>query len=253
MPGVYGTELFRLLQTKKVWVMCGILWLYVVAQGIWIYQGIGKQQEIERGFWMQIVIRIFQKKETVVLISSGSGVIYAASCMEDFQSKFYKFYLARMHVEGYIKGKIIGNLVGVTAVICTAAAAGILVIYLLYAPMETGEIENQKILEAWQIIVNMFITYCGGCLVLSSMAMFFSLAVESVYIAYLTPFVAFFVIYIINQRFLHETYYLNPYNWFLMEDYLGKDKLLMWGMLFLIYHVWNWLFADRVMRRLYSE
>lgn len=253
MSGIYRTEFFRLLQTKKVWVICGILWLYFVVQALWIYQGAREQQGIARGFWMQAVISILQKKETVVFVSSMSGIIYAASCMEDFQSKFYKFYLARMDVESYMKGKIIGNLVGVTAVICVAAVLWILAIYLLYEPMETGKIENQRVIEAWQKIVNILITYCGGCLVLSSMAMFFSLTVESVYIAYLTPFVAFFVIYIINQRFLNEIYYLNPYNWFLIEDYLGKEKLRIWGMLFLIYSVWNWLFANRVMRRVCSE
>ena len=27
-----------------------------------------------------------------------------------------------------------------------------------------------------------------------------------------------------NQRFLKEIYYLNPYHWFLIEDYLSHEK-----------------------------
>lgn len=71
-------------------------------------------------------------------------------------------------------------------------------------------------------------TYCIGSMVLSSMSMYFSVAAESVYLAYLIPFVSFFVIYIMNQRFLKEIYYLNPYHWFLIEDYLSHEKLQMW-------------------------
>lgn len=111
----------------------------------------------------------------------------------------------------------------------------------------------EKELEAWQIIVNMLFTYCIGSMVLSSMAMYFSVAAESVYLAYLIPFVSFFVIHIMNQRFLKEIYYLNPYHWFLIEDYLSHEKLQMWGMLFLMYLGWNGLFADRVVRRLNGE
>ena len=84
--------------------------------------------------------------------------------------------------------------------------------------------------------VNVFFGGCGKC-----------------YLAYLIPFVSFFVIYIMNQRFLKEIYYLNPYHWFLIEDYLSHEKLQMWGMLFLMYLGWNGLFADRVVRRLNGE
>lgn len=158
-----------------------------------------------------------------------------------------------MDVGAYIRGKIFGNFIGVTGMILAAGMLGILGIYLLYSPAETGTIEWKKELEAWQIIVNMLFTYCIGSMVLSSMAMYFSVAAESVYLAYLIPFVSFFVIYIMNQRFLKEIYYLNPYHWFLIEDYLSHEKLQMWGMLFLMYLGWNGLFVDRVVRRLNGE
>lgn len=251
--GVYRAEVLRLIQSRRIWILCGILWLYLMIQGTEIYRELGADREIIRGFWQQTVIQILRKKETVVLVASVSGIVHAASCMEDFQSRFYKFYLARMDVGVYIRGKIFGNFIGVTGMILAAGMLGILGIYLLYSPAETGTIEWKKELEAWQIIVNMLFTYCIGSMVLSSMAMYFSVAAESVYLAYLIPFVSFFVIYIMNQRFLKEIYYLNPYHWFLIEDYLSHEKLQMWGMLFLMYLGWNGLFADRVVRRLNGE
>ena len=251
--GVYRAEALRLIQSRRIWILCGILWLYLMIQGTEIYREVGADREIISGFWQQTVIQILRKKETVVLVASVSGIAHAASCMEDFQSRFYKFYLARMDVGAYIRGKIFGNFIGVTGMILAAGMLGILGIYLLYSPAETGTIEWKKELEAWQIIVNMLFTYCIGSMVLSSMAMYFSVAAESVYLAYLIPFVSFFVIHIMNQRFLKEIYYLNPYHWFLIEDYLSHEKLQMWGMLFLMYLGWNGLFADRVVRRLNGE
>ena len=253
ISGVYRAEVLRLIQSRRIWILGVILWLYLIAQGTDIYREFGTDREIIRGIWQQTVIQILRKKETVVLAASVSGIVYAASCMEDFQSRFYKFYLARMDVGAYIRGKIFGNFIGVTGMILAAGILGILGIYLLYSPAETGTIEWKNELEAWQTIVNMLFTYCMGCLVLSSMAMFFSVAAESVYLAYLIPFVAFFVIYIMNQRFLKEIYYLNPYHWFLIEDYLSHEKLQMWGMLSLMYLGWSGLFADQVVRRLYGE
>ena len=51
--------------------------------------------------------------------------------------------------------------------ILAAGMLGILGIYLLYSPAETGTIEWKKELEAWQIIVNMLFTYCIGSMVLA--------------------------------------------------------------------------------------
>ena len=102
--GVYRAEALRLIQSRRIWILCGI-------QGTEIYREVGADREIIRGFWQQTVIQILRKKETVVLVASVSGIAHAASCMEDFQSRFYKFYLARMDVGAYIRGKIFGNFI----------------------------------------------------------------------------------------------------------------------------------------------
>ena len=145
--GVYRAEALRLIQSRRIWILCGILWLYLMIQGTEIYREVGADREIIRGFWQQTVIQILRKKETVVLVASVSGIAHAASCMEDFQSRFYKFYLARMDVGAYIRGKIFGNFIGVTGMILAAGMLGILGIYLLYSPAETGTIEWKKELE----------------------------------------------------------------------------------------------------------
>ncbi|MFR8143095.1 MAG: hypothetical protein ACLU8Z_05580 [Dorea sp.] len=139
--GVYRAEALRLIQSRRIWILCGILWLYLMIQGTEIYWEVGADREIIRGFWQQTVIQILRKRETVVLVASVSGIAHAASCMEDFQSRFYKFYLARMDVGAYIRGKIFGNFIGVTGMILAAGMLGILGIYLLYSPAETGTIE----------------------------------------------------------------------------------------------------------------
>ena len=86
MSGVYGAEVLRLIQSRRIWILCGILWLYLMIQGTEIYREVGADREIIRGFWQQTVIQILRKKETVVLVASVSGIAHAASCMEDFQS-----------------------------------------------------------------------------------------------------------------------------------------------------------------------
>lgn len=84
--------------------------------------------------------------------------------------------------------------------------------------------------------VNVFFGGCGKC------------------VSCISDSFCIFLCYIYYEsEILKEIYYLNPYHWFLIEDYLSHEKLQMWGMLFLMYLGWNGLFADRVVRRLNGE
>ena len=82
--GVYRAEALRLIQSRRIWILCGILWLYLMIQGTEIYREVGADREIIRGFWQQTVIQILRKKETVVLVASVSGIAHAASCMYEY-------------------------------------------------------------------------------------------------------------------------------------------------------------------------
>ena len=58
--GVYRAEALRLIQSRRIWILCGILWLYLMIQGTEIYREVGADREIIRGFWQQTVIQILR-------------------------------------------------------------------------------------------------------------------------------------------------------------------------------------------------
>lgn len=39
--GVYRAEALRLIQSRRIWILCGILWLYLMIQGTEIYWEVG--------------------------------------------------------------------------------------------------------------------------------------------------------------------------------------------------------------------
>ena len=108
--GVYRAEVLRLIQSRRIWILCGILWLYLMVQGTEIYRELGADREIIRGFWQQTVIQILRKKETVVLVASVSALCMQRHVWKIFRADFINFTWQEWMWEYISKERFLGIL-----------------------------------------------------------------------------------------------------------------------------------------------
>lgn len=143
---------------------------------------------------------------------------YTAAFVDDIKSGFYKLYLSRTTVGGYIAGKITAcALAGALAILLGILAAwGIEVLVFLpkeAAPVEyitsTGENVKNVASPLWEKLLLYGISAAFWSLV----GMLFATLTNSKYMAYASPFVIYYVLIILNERYFSSMYVVYPKEW----------------------------------------
>lgn len=140
----------------------------------------------------------------------------AAGYLEDIKSKFARFLLVRESFTGYLLG------IGVACWLCGGGAAvlGALGAWgaaaLVFTPLETVTEEVQVLVP--QIVGQLELLFlCGGLWAVVGMAL--STVMESKYIAYVSPFIVYYLLVILYERYLPDTFLLYPKHWLSSEGW----------------------------------
>lgn len=149
--------------------------------------------------------------DTVVsFIPVLAALPFSGAYLDDLKSKFARFLLMRSSFGNYVLSRILvcflfgGGLLFVGGILSWGIST------LLYMPMEI--LTNESVGSAdqlWQFLGLIFIV--GGFWAVVGLAM--STIMESKYIAYVSPFVIYYLLVILCERYLPELYILYPPNW----------------------------------------
>lgn len=172
---------------------------------------------------------------------------FAGSFVDDLKSKFARFFLIRSSYRTYIISRIIvGFLVGGLSILSGALIAwGVTAAVLIPIEQEIEGMEPVAIDGLIEVCFLLFVT--GGFWSVVGMAM--STLMESKYISYATPFVFYYLLVILYERYFSDLFIIYPKTW--------TDPTAWpfgcWGasiFLFEITLVFSFLFAFRARRRL---
>ena len=143
----------------------------------------------------------------------AAALPYTTGFIEDVKSGYIKEYLPRTTVNKYISGKLIA--VGLSGGL--VLAAGMIAAYALSAiiitPMEAAPAEDMAA-EPYlaQVISRAFLMFFSGAL-WSTAGLALSSASSSRYMAYASPFIIYYVLIILNERYFPSLYVLYPKEW----------------------------------------
>ncbi len=153
---------------------------------------------------------------------------YTVAFLEEYKSGFIMPYLMKCNKYEYIKGKIIGA--GMSGGL--TLAAGILVSYfiasLVYKPLE---IADPMSVSSINILVRKTLVFflCGW--LWASVGSLLANITLSKYMAYAAPFVIYYVLVILSERYFHSIYVINPEEWLSPKNsWVGGD----WGIMLLV-------------------
>lgn len=136
---------------------------------------------------------------------------FAASFAEDVKSGFSKLCLARTSKGSYIAGK--GLAAGLSGGLAAALglAAAYLTLFLLLSPFEYrgGQAPPQVIPK---ILTGLLTFFLCGCF-WAEVGLCASALTVNVHLAYASPFIAYYLLIILQERYLRAELMLNPRNW----------------------------------------
>lgn len=163
------------------------------------------------GLHMILLMKGFQSESLSSFLPILAALPFSGCFVDDLKSKFARFFLIRSNYRTYIFSRILvgflaGGLAILSGALLTWGATAILLI-----PMErpVDGMEPANINELIEICFLLFLN--GGFWSVVGMAM--STLMESKYISYATPFVFYYLLVILYERYFSDFFIIYPKNW----------------------------------------
>lgn len=160
---------------------------------------------------VQLLTDALQSQATAAFLPILAVLPFAGAYVEDVKTKFARFFLIRSSFADYCLGRALAAfLSGGLGILLGALAlwgGTELVLTPLERPVEgLASVSRQVLVETCGLL------FCaGGLWALVGMAM--STLMESKYIAYCSPFVIYYLLVILCERYFPDAFLLYPSNW----------------------------------------
>ena len=225
----------------------------VIIMTLVIALGAGKNmlfpQEIKYGlmpyYHMNLVFSSLRSNIVLIVVPIICTLPYTAAFLDEYTSGYIKFYIMKTHKEDYVWGKVLGA--AISGGLTLAVSVGIVTILaaLIYRPMEVAS--EDAVSPVLGLIIKTIVLFLSGCL-WSSIGMLLANVSLSKYMAYASPFVIYYVLVILAERYFRNVYIINPKEWLLQDNFWPGDD---WGvmMLLLLLMIPILLISSSVIRR----
>ena len=140
-----------------------------------------------------------------------AAIPFAASFADDVKSGFTKSYLTRTSVGGYLSGKGLGVTLSGGLSIAFGIAAAFLTLFLMLSPLEfVGDMPAYAVMD--KLAMRLLMYFLSGCL-WAEVGLIASSLTLNAHLAYAFPFIAYYLLIILQERYLRTDFMLNPKNW----------------------------------------
>ena len=176
---------------------------------------------IESGYHHRLIMQALSSDGMTMALPIFAAVPYTSSMVDDMKSGFIKEYLPRTTVRGYIAGKVTacalsGGLVLVIGILASYIAAAI-----FFTPMEAAtdaSIGAQFSACLRELLEKELLFFSSGAF-WSIAGMLFAVLTGSRYMAYASPFVIYYVLIILHERYFKAMHLLYPKEWTAPSEY----------------------------------
>ncbi len=188
-------------------------------------------QPLQNGFHAQLIMNALSSDWVTLALPILCTLPFTTAFVDDIKSGFIKQYLHRSGTKPYIKAKLIacglsGGLVLFFGIVIAYALSS-----LIFIPMELalseGEMTQPYFAQVLMIAATLFLSGAFWSLV----GFTFASLTMSKYMAYASPFIIYYVLIILHERYFENLYVLYPKEWLFPSDawVLGS-----WGVILLL-------------------
>lgn len=203
-----------LRQAMERWVilipvlMCIVIGIDFIDPVIRNYRGKGF---FDQGFTVQLIKNGLLSDSLSAFLPVFAALPFSGCFVDDLKSKFARFFLIRSSYRTYIVSRIIVGFLSGGLVILSGAliAWGTTAVVLIPMERPIEGMEPATVDGLLEICFLMFIN--GGLWSVVGMAM--STLMESKYISHVTPFVWYYLLVILYERYFSDLYIIYPKTW----------------------------------------
>lgn len=213
------SDIRRALTGKGFWIgIAGIVLVIALSSLEGMIQAARSETPLMNGFHAQLILDALSSDWMTLALPIVCALPFTAAFVDDIKSRFIRQYLHRTGVKEYIRAKLIacglsGGLV---------LFAGILIAFsisaLVFTPMEAALAEGQApppyLAQVLTAELTLFVS--GAFWSLTGFA--FAALTMSKYMAYASPFIIYYVMIILHERYFETLYVLYPKEWLFPSD-----------------------------------
>lgn len=175
-------------------------------------------QPLEAGWTVSFVSETLKKEAFLLMIPFLSALPFSASFVEEWQSGMIRLLAGRVDKDSYLFSKAIatalsGGLILVFGALLLTAGA-----LLAFLPLEKGEMEPALLEEGVRDLSMLVLRYflCGA--LWAEVGLLCSAWLNHRYLAYLSPFMADYLLVILHERYVDNLDLLYPKEWILANE-----------------------------------
>ncbi len=168
---------------------------------------------LEYGFHAGFILDSLKSDAFTLALPILCALPLTTAFVDDIKSGFIKQFLSRTSRRAYIKGKLLACALSGGLLLFAGILATFFVSYLAFTPMELALTEGQAA-EPYlaQLITKAFILTFSG-MFWALVGFTFAALTMNRYMAYASPFILYYVLIILHERYFNALYVLYPKEW----------------------------------------
>lgn len=181
------------------------------------------EELLQNGFHHTCIMNALASDAMTLALPIIAALPFTSSFIDDIKSGFVKEYLPRTTKSGYLLGKIFGSLVSGGLSVSLGVLLGYAVAALVFSPMEAA-LEPGAAARPYfeELMGKALLFFCSGAF-WSLVGLTLATLTNSKYMAYASPFVLYYVLIILYERYFDTLYVLYPKEW------TNPSAFWMWG------------------------
>ncbi len=165
------------------------------------------------GFYARLVLTALDADGMTMALPILCALPYTACFIDDMKSGYIKQYLHRTTVRQYLFGKTVACALSGGLVL----AAGVLLSYgvsaLVFTPMEAAPAAKEAVPPYFAELLSRLLLFFLSGAFWAVLGMMLSTLTGSRYMAYASPFILYYVLIILYERYFDRLYVLYPKEW----------------------------------------
>lgn len=208
-----------------------VLMVLIICLGVGA-KGLFPKDAMEHGirtyYHAQILLNSLSSDVVLMAIPIICTLPYTTAFLEEHASGYIKVYLLKCDKIQYIKGKVIAPIISGGLVLFIGILSFYFIAKLVYSPMEI--VSEYAIPPFMDVLLKAIQFFFAGALWASIGTLLANISLSR-YMAYASPFVFFYVLVILQERYFRELYILSPKEWLLVQNPWPLNE---WGSIILM-------------------
>lgn len=183
------------------------------------------------GSFLKFYQNALQAQTLLFLIPIVSVLPMGASYVREVSSGFLKLYITRISRMRYVRRKILQLYGGGFLPFFLGGLCAMLICFAVIYPFEyQGGLSGEDFLNVLLMLLR--ISLIGGTI--AEISGFFAAVFQNYYMAYGLPFVIYYMLIILKERYLPDMYAMYPKEWIICEQDWGMEGAGIWVFLILL-------------------